>query len=104
MPSEEIPSWDGDPASFEAFATSCKWFEYSLKDAEKKLAAPRVWQKLSGVAKSVVRHLEPMQGLQLRERHGEALGRASRKPTPEASDPGQLLKAGEVVEPGADLP
>ena len=59
MPSEEIPSWDGDPASFEAFATSCKWFEYSLKDAEKKLAAPRVWQKLSGVAKSVVRHLEP---------------------------------------------
>ena len=44
------------------------------------------------------------QGLQLRERHGEALGRASRKPTPEASDPGQLLKAGEVVEPEADLP
>ena len=59
MPHEEIPCWDGDPASFEAFATSCKWFEYSLKDAEKKLAAPKVWQKLSGVAKSVVKHLEP---------------------------------------------
>ena len=51
--------WDGDPSSFEAFATSCKWFECSLKDSEKKLAAPKIWQRLAGAAKSVVRHLDP---------------------------------------------
>ena len=56
---EETPNWDGDPSSFESFVTSCKWFEASLKDNEKKLAAPRIWQKLSGSAKSVVRHLDP---------------------------------------------
>ena len=31
----------------------------SLKDSERKLAASRVWQRLSGAAKSVVRHLDP---------------------------------------------
>ena len=59
MPAEEVPLWDGDPSSFEAFATSCKWFECALKDSEKKLAAPKIWQRLSGAAKSVVRHLDP---------------------------------------------
>ena len=33
--------------------------EASLKDTEKKLAAPKIWQRLSGSAKSVVRHLDP---------------------------------------------
>ena len=62
MPSDaggDVPTWDGDPSSFESFATSCKWFEASLKDNEKKLAAPKIWQRLSGSAKSVVRHLDP---------------------------------------------
>ena len=61
MPGEtsEVPTWDGDPSSFESFVTSCRWFEAALKDNEKKLAAPRIWQKLSGSAKSVVRHLDP---------------------------------------------
>ena len=59
MPSDEVPTWDGDPAGFEGFATSCRWYEASLKDSERKLAAPRVWQKLGGAAKSVVRHLDP---------------------------------------------
>ena len=31
----------------------------ALKDSEKKLAAPKIWQRLSGSAKSVVRHLDP---------------------------------------------
>ena len=56
---EDVPTWDGDPSSFEQFVTSCKWFEASLKDTEKKLAAPKIWQRLSGSAKSVVRHLDP---------------------------------------------
>ena len=86
MPHEEIPCWDGDPASFEAFATSCKWFEYSLKDAEKKLAAPKVWQKLSGVAKSVVKHLEPKDFSS--ENGMEKLLSVLRESAPEASDPG----------------
>ena len=56
---DTVPEWNGDPASFEAFATSCRWFEHSLKEADRRLAAPRIWAKLSGAAKSVVRHLEP---------------------------------------------
>ena len=59
MPAEDVPAWDGDPSSFEAFATSCRWFECSLKETERKLAAPRIWQKLQGAAKSVVCHLDP---------------------------------------------
>ena len=59
MGADEIPTWNGDPSSFEAFATSCRWYERSLKDSERKLAASRIWQKLSGAAKSVVRHLDP---------------------------------------------
>ncbi len=38
---------------------SCKWFRKALKDSEQKQAASRVWQRLTGVAKSVVRHLNP---------------------------------------------
>eukprot|EP00435_Cladocopium_sp_Y103_P026016 s60_g6.t1 len=57
----EVPSWAGDPADFETFATACRWFERSLKDNERKAAASRVWAKLSGPAKAVVRHLDPDQ-------------------------------------------
>ena len=56
---ETVPEWNGDPASFETFATACRWFEHSLKEADRRLAAPRIWAKRSGAAKSVVRHLEP---------------------------------------------
>ena len=60
MPAEDvIPTWDGDPGSFEGFCTSCMWYSHSLKDNEKKSAAPRVWQRLTGAAKSVVKHLDP---------------------------------------------
>ena len=59
MGADDIPTWNGDPSSFEAFATSCRWYERSLKDNERKLAASRIWQKLQGAAKSVVRHLDP---------------------------------------------
>ena len=56
-----IPTWNGDPAAFEAFVTACKWYTLSLKESERKQAASRVWQKLQGAAKSVVRHLDPME-------------------------------------------
>ena len=59
MPDDAVPTWNGDPSSFEAFATSCRWYECSLKDTERKLAASRVWQRLQGAAKSVVKHLNP---------------------------------------------
>ena len=55
----EVPSWDGDPNSFERFATSCLWYSYGLKDNERHLAAARIWNKMSGPAKGVVRHLSP---------------------------------------------
>ena len=59
MPDDTVPTWNGDPSSFEAFATSCRWYERSLKDSERKLAASRVWQRLQSAAKSVVKHLNP---------------------------------------------
>lgn len=49
----------GEPNTFEAFVTSCRWYTKGLKENERRLAASRVWQKLAGAAKSVVRHLEP---------------------------------------------
>ena len=55
----EVPSWSGDPSEFETFATACRWFEKSLKENERKSAASRVWAKLHGPAKAVVRHLDP---------------------------------------------
>lgn len=59
MPEEGVPTWDGDPGSFESFCTNCQWYSHGLKDSERKLAASRVWQKLNGAAKSVVKHLDP---------------------------------------------
>ena len=55
----EVPSWDGNPSTFERFATECRWFQHSLKPSAKSLAAPRVWQRLVGSAKTVVRNLDP---------------------------------------------
>jgi len=61
MPEETVPTWNGEPSSFEAFATSCQWYVRGLKETERRLAASRVWQRLSGAAKSVVRHLDPVE-------------------------------------------
>ena len=57
----EVPHWNGDPSGFERFCTACKWFSYSLKESERKHAAARIWAKLQGPAKSVVRNLDPEQ-------------------------------------------
>ena len=59
MPDDYVPTWNGDPASFESFVTACEWYSTGLKDAERKLAASRIWQRLTGAAKSVVKHLNP---------------------------------------------
>ena len=56
---QEVPTWDGDPSHFENFATSCKWYVCSSKESDRRLAAPRIWQKLQGAAKSIVRNLDP---------------------------------------------
>ena len=54
-----VPTWTGDPTEFEQFFVACQWYELSLKDSEKKQAASRVWSRLTGPAKSVVRNLDP---------------------------------------------
>ena len=56
---DSVPTWNGDASSFEAFVLACRWYEKSLKDTERKQCASRVWQKLTGPAKSVVKHLNP---------------------------------------------
>ena len=55
----KVPAWNGDPSSFEQFVQDCKWYESSLKQSERNLAASRIWRSLTGAAKSVVRHLSP---------------------------------------------
>ena len=55
----DIPSWDGDASSFEAFVIACRWFQKSLKESEQKQAASKIWQRLQGPAKAVVKHLSP---------------------------------------------
>ena len=55
----EIPSWDGDPGTFQTFEVACQWYEKTLKDTERRGAAARVWSRLTGPAKSVVKHLSP---------------------------------------------
>ena len=54
-----MPVWSGDPSEFEAFCIACRWYETSLKENERKQAASRVWAKLHGPAKAVVKHLNP---------------------------------------------
>ena len=44
---------------FETFAIACRWYEKALKESERKQAASRVWAKLTGPAKAVVRNLNP---------------------------------------------
>ena len=58
---DAVPVWNGEPSEFEAFVTSCRWYIKSLKPSERSQAAPRVWSRLKGSAKAVVRHLDPDQ-------------------------------------------
>ena len=55
----DIPTWNGNPGEFESFVIACRWFEKSLKETEKKSAASKVWARLQGPAKAVVKHLNP---------------------------------------------
>ena len=75
----DVPSWNGDPDTFERLATECKWCQHSLKASEKQLAAPRVWHRLVGSAKSVVRNLDPSR-LQHPKWAGQAAGGSSKEP------------------------
>ena len=54
-----VPSWDGDPGSFEGYCKAARWFRSGLKQNEKTLAAARLWQALRGPAKEVVKDLDP---------------------------------------------
>ena len=54
-----VPTWSGEASQFEAYATACKWFQKATKESERKLIVARLWGRLTGVAKSVVRHLDP---------------------------------------------
>ena len=55
----DVPTWDGDPGTFQTFEVACQWYEKTLKDTERRGAAARVWSRLTGPAKSVVKHLSP---------------------------------------------
>ena len=56
-----IPSWDGNPSSFEEYVTAAKWYHRGTKTNERELVVARLWGQLSSAAKSVVRYLEPDQ-------------------------------------------
>ncbi|CAE7836823.1 GIP [Symbiodinium sp. CCMP2592] len=55
----DVPAWDGNPSTYLAFEVACRWYEKTLKENERRGAAARVWSKLSGPARSVVKHLSP---------------------------------------------
>ena len=54
-----VPSWDGDPCSFESYCKAARWFRAGLKDNEKANAAARLWTALRGPARDVVKDLDP---------------------------------------------
>eukprot|EP00439_Symbiodinium_sp_Y106_P061346 s2005_g9.t1 len=56
---QDVPARDGDPSTFASFETACRWYVLTLKESEKPGAAARIWGRLSGPAKSVVKHLDP---------------------------------------------
>ena len=56
---DHVPSWSGDASEFEAYATACKWYQKATKESERKLIVARLWGRLHGAAKSVVKHLDP---------------------------------------------
>eukprot|EP00435_Cladocopium_sp_Y103_P013825 s669_g3.t1 len=58
-PFDNVPVWSGDASEFEAYVTACKWYAKATKENERPLVVARLWGKLKGAAKSVVRHLEP---------------------------------------------
>ena len=55
----DVPTWDGNPQTYDTFETACRWYAMTLKDSDRKGAAARVWSKLQGPARSVVKHLQP---------------------------------------------
>ena len=65
----DVPSWDWNPSTFERFATEAPSkglppsadgiSTLSSQPSEQSLAAPRVWHRLVGSVKSVVRNLDP---------------------------------------------
>ena len=54
-----VPVWSGDPAEFETYCTSCRWYQKGTKESERKLVVARLWSRLRGAAKSVVQNLDP---------------------------------------------
>ena len=56
---DSVPTCSGDPSEFETFVTACKWYVKGLISSEQSQAASRVWSRLKGPAKAVVRHLNP---------------------------------------------
>ena len=56
-----VPTWDGNPSTFETYVTAARWFERGTKQSERSLVVARLWGQLTGAAKSVVRYLEPEQ-------------------------------------------
>ena len=54
-----VPCWSGDPGEFESYATACKWYQRTTKEADRGLVVARLWSRLTGAARSVVKHLDP---------------------------------------------
>ena len=55
----DVPAWHGNPSTYLAFEVACSWYEKTLKENERRGAAACVWSRLSGPARSVVKHPSP---------------------------------------------
>lgn len=58
---DSAPTWSGDAAEFESYVTACKWYAKATKESERTLVVARLWSRLTGAARSVVKHLDPDQ-------------------------------------------
>ena len=54
-----VPTWSGDPLTFEAYENAVLWYQAGLKQNEKSLAVARLWTALQGAAKEAVKDIRP---------------------------------------------
>ena len=54
-----VPTWSGDPLTFEAYENALLWCQAGLKQNEKSLAVARLWTALQGAATEAVKDIRP---------------------------------------------
>eukprot|EP00959_Pyramimonas_sp_CCMP1952_P062203 1300220-Pyramimonas_sp.AAC.1 len=54
-----VPTWSGDPLTFESYENAVLWYRPGLKEDERNLTVARLWTALRGAAKEAVKDMRP---------------------------------------------